>query len=121
MGRDLLLIVVSVTLSAVAQVLFRGGMMGAGEEGLSPAALLHPAVLGGVACYGVSVAMWLYILTRVDVSAAYPLASIGFIVTAVAGWRLFGERLSEARLAGILLICVGVVLVSSSHRPGRSP
>jgi len=120
MARDLLLIVVSVTLSAVAQVLFRGGMMGA-AEGLTLAAFSNPAVLAGVACYGVSVAMWLYILTRVDVSAAYPLASIGFIVTAAAGWRLFGERLSEIRIAGILLICAGVVLVSYSHRPGRSP
>ena len=49
-----------------------------------------------------------------DVSYAYPLLSVGYIVTAVAGKTLFGEALGPVRLAGVLVICLGVYLITRS-------
>jgi multidrug transporter EmrE-like cation transporter len=54
------------------------------------------------------------VLSRVEVSFAYPLLSVGYIVTAIAGYYLFQENLSITRIAGILIICVGVYFVTKS-------
>jgi multidrug transporter EmrE-like cation transporter len=50
----------------------------------------------------------------VDVSIAYPMLSLGYVVNAFAAWYLFGEVLSAQRLIGIGVILVGVVLVARS-------
>jgi len=62
----------------------------------------------------VSVVFWILALSRVDVSIAYPMLSIGYIVTAMAGWLLFAESLSVTRVAGIFIIIAGVWLVARS-------
>lgn len=68
----------------------------------------------GLACYGLSLAMWLGALSRVPVSVAYPMLSIGYVVNAAAAAVLFGELLTATRIAGIGLIIVGVVVLSRS-------
>ncbi|MFN8988267.1 MAG: SMR family transporter, partial [Burkholderiales bacterium] len=75
---------------------------------------LQPHILLGLGCYGVSVIVWIMALSRVPVSVAYPLLSIGYIVNAFAAWHLFGESLSAQKLVGIAVICVGVWLVAKS-------
>ena len=61
-----------------------------------------------------SVVVWLLVLSRVQVSYAYPMLSIGYIVNAVAAYYLFGEDLSFIRIAGIVVIIMGVYLISRS-------
>ena len=65
--------------------------------------------------YGFSVAVWIVGLSRLPVSQAYPVLSVGYVITALLAWMLLGETLSLERWAGIGLIIVGVILVSSSH------
>jgi len=60
------------------------------------------------------VVVWVAALSRVPVSIAYPMLSIGYIVNAVAAWYLFGEALSAMKLAGIGVIIVGVFMVARS-------
>ena len=62
----------------------------------------------------VSVVFWILALSRVDVSIAYPMLSIGYIVSALAGWLLFSEAVSASRVAGIGVIIIGVWLVARS-------
>ena len=69
-------------------------------------------ILGGLACYVVSVLVWIVLLSRVEVSLAYPLVSLGYIVTALAAWWLFGEHLSTERVAGVAVILFGVFLIT---------
>ncbi len=66
----------------------------------------------GLACYGVSVVLWVGALSRVPVSIAYPMLSIGYIINAFAAAALFGEALSVAKLAGIGLIVAGVLVLT---------
>ncbi|MGZ5150883.1 MAG: SMR family transporter, partial [Burkholderiales bacterium] len=72
--------------------------------------------IGGIACYVVSVVVWVLALSRVDVSIAYPMLSIGYVVNAVAAWALFGEALTPMRVAGIIVIIFGVYLLVGSSR-----
>jgi multidrug transporter EmrE-like cation transporter len=75
---------------------------------------LEPHILGGMACYVISLVVWILGLSRVEVSIAYPLLSIGYVLNAVAAWYLFGEAVSVTRLVGIGIIIIGVYIVARS-------
>lgn len=64
--------------------------------------------------YGVSIVVWIIGLSRVPVSQAYPILSLGYVVTAVMAWPLLGEAVSGQRLLGIGVIIAGVWLVTRS-------
>jgi multidrug transporter EmrE-like cation transporter len=66
----------------------------------------------GMFCYGTSVCVWLAALSKAPVSTAYPMLSLGYIVVAAVSVLWLGETLTPAKVMGIALICVGVVLVS---------
>ena len=68
----------------------------------------------GMFCYGASLCVWLAALARAPVSIAYPMLSIGYVIVAFASMLWLGETLSPAKMLGIALICMGVVLVSRS-------
>ena len=114
------LVIAGVMLNATAQLLLKAGTNRVGEFAYSLANLvpigtrlaLNPYIAGGLACYVVSVGVWILALSRVPVSVAYPMLSIGYIVNALAAWWLFGENLSGARIAGIGIILLGVWLVA---------
>ena len=74
----------------------------------------NPFIVSGLGCYVVSVVVWIMALSRVEVSLAYPMLSIGYVVNAIAAWYLFGEALSAQRMIGIGTIVVGVFLVARS-------
>lgn len=79
--------------------------------------VLNPFVLAGLGCFAASVVLWLIVLSRVDVSFAYPFVSLGIVITTLFGHWAFDEQLSFQRTAGIVVICVGVVLISRTGAP----
>jgi multidrug transporter EmrE-like cation transporter len=105
------LLLCGVLLNAAAQLLLKAGT---NAMPLGPRLAVEPHILGGLACYAISVVVWVAALSRVPVSIAYPMLSIGYIVNAVAAWYLFGEALSPMKLAGIGVIIVGVFMVARS-------
>jgi len=115
-------IVAGVLLNAAAQLLLKAGVRPLGALSVDAATLLPTAlrvlsqwpIVAGLACYVLSVGVWIVGLSRVDVSVAYPLLSLGYVVNALAAWWLFGEVLGPQRLAGLLLILCGVFLVARS-------
>jgi len=105
------LILVGVLLNAAAQLLLKAGT-NAMPLGLRLA--IEPHILAGLACYVVSVVVWIVALSRVPVSVAYPMLSIGYVVNAIAAWYLLGEAVTPMRLAGIGIIVLGVFIVARS-------
>ncbi|KQX96988.1 MULTISPECIES: DMT family transporter [Massilia] len=69
-------------------------------------------ILGGLACYAVSLVVWIIGLSRTDVTIAYPMLSLGYVVSAFGAWMFLGEAVSPQRLAAIGVIVVGVVLLA---------
>ena len=122
MNRYLPLILLGVLLNAFAQISLKQGMRTIGRfafslENVLPIGtrvMLNPYVIAGLLCYVVSVIVWLLALSRVEVSYAYPLLSVGYIVAAFAGQILFQEALTPVRWAGIAVICLGVFLITRS-------
>ena len=70
--------------------------------------------VAGVACYMVSLLVWIMGLSRVPVSVAYPMLSLGYVINAIAAFYLFGETVTVARWLGIGFLIVGVWLVARS-------
>jgi multidrug transporter EmrE-like cation transporter len=116
----LALILFSVTLSGLAQVSFKIGMSSEAVRGaisqqvLSKTLLavaLSPGVIVGLVLYGVGTLAWLSVLSRTQLSLAYPFVGFSFIITAALGFLLFHEALGPSRLVGTALVIAGVVLV----------
>ena len=116
------LILCGVLLNAFAQLLLKGGVRQLGHFDFSVANAWPVAstlatnwpIIGGLACYVVSVVVWILALSRVEVSIAYPMLSIGYVVNAGLAWYLFDEAVGPQRLAGIAVIIVGVIIVARS-------
>ena len=118
----ILVALISIVISVAAQFALKAGMTSAAvkaamAEPLSAASvfevLTNRFVIGGFALYGVGAVVWLAVLSRWEVSKAYPMVGLGFGLTALIG-ALLGEQITVARVIGIGLICAGVLLVSRS-------
>jgi multidrug transporter EmrE-like cation transporter len=116
------LLMLGVLLNAAAQLLLKAGTNRIGEfaftlDNVMPVGakiVQNPAILAGVSCYAVSLVVWILGLSRVPVSVAYPMLSVGYVINALAAWWLFGESVTAQKLVGIGFIVVGVWLVARS-------
>lgn len=114
------LILVSVSLSALAQLALKMGTTAAANArtagvGSEVGGLIQsPMVLAGLGLYGIGALLWLFVLGRAPLSLAYPFVGMGFILTMLAGILCLGESVSTARVGGTLLIALGCVLVARS-------
>lgn len=120
---DLSLVITGVLLNAGAQLLLKAGTNAIGRiridhlSAIAPTLLsvgTQPQILLGLLCYIFSVGIWIIALSRVEVSVAYPMLSMGYVVNAVLAWRLFDESLTGHRILGIVVILIGVLLVARS-------
>ena len=118
------LALISILFSASAQISLKSGMSGAaiqqaltsGSSKLDSAWLIasNGYVIFGLLLYGAGAIIWLLVLAKVDVTLAYPLVGLGFILTMLFGIFLLGEHVTLSRAAGTLLIVSGVVLLARS-------
>ncbi len=118
--RYLPFILFTVITNATAQILLKQGMNAVGAftlSGTSTVALVsrivfNPFVFLGLSTFVASTASYLFLLSRVDVSTAYPLMSLAYVLTAVWAAMFLNEHLSATQIAGIGAILVGTVLVA---------
>ena len=114
-------IISGVILNACAQLLLKAGTNALGGaihltmsnwfETFIKVATQLP-ILGGLACYGVSLVVWIIGLSRTDVTIAYPMLSLGYVVSAIGAWMFLGEVIPPQRLVAIGVIMLGVVLLA---------
>jgi len=121
MVLSLLLVLASSLLGVSGQILLKMGMdrLGGVEfSGLAPLlrtatqVFTTPSVLLGFGCYGVSALIWLVVLSRLDVSLAYPLLALNFVLVPLFGWLILGEQVPPWRWVGIGIVVVGVTVIS---------
>ena len=116
------LILFGVLLNASAQLLLKAGTNAVGRFEFAAANIVpvatrvafEPHILAGMSCYAVSLVVWIMGLSRVQVSIAYPMLSLGYVINALGAWYLFGESVGAMRIAGVGLIVAGVCLIARS-------
>ena len=121
-GPQFALVLTGVLLNAIAQLLLKAGagaladveLRASNAAAIASRVIFNVPIIAGLVCYALSVVVWILALARVEVSVAYPMLSLGYVVNALAAWWLFNESLSGARIAGIGIILVGVWLVARS-------
>ena len=120
--KDLLLLICNVLFTVTGQLLLKQGMLQVGRvEGVNRVmhklvqAFMNPFVVGGIATYGFTTMIWLVILSRVKLSVAYPIISLGYVVSILFSWIFFKESVPRIRVLGAVVICIGVYLVASAN------
>jgi multidrug transporter EmrE-like cation transporter len=120
--KTVALIVLSVTLAVTGQIFLKHGVSTEGPiTGLNRALLttiFKPFVLLGLFFYSLSSVFWLVVLSRTELSYAYPMVALGYVLVFFLSWWFFDDKVTWVRVAGLVLICVGVVLVAITKPPG---
>ena len=122
--RYLAFILFTVMTNAAAQLMLKQGMMSIGPisfEGTNPVLkilqiVFSPLVFAGLLTFVISMASHLYVLSKVELSFAYPFLSLAYVAVAVFAYFVFREDLNAWRIAGIAFICVGTLLIAQSGR-----
>ncbi|MGH1487476.1 MAG: EamA family transporter [Cellvibrionaceae bacterium] len=115
-------ILITVFMSACAQLLLKLGMNkveekgGLFEHGIMSLvqAVFSPLVFSGIFVYGISVLVWLWVLSKVDLSIAYPFVGVSFIFTLLFGVFLLDESLNVYKIIGTLMIAFGCFFIVKS-------
>ena len=108
--KYILLSLINSALSVFGQVLWKYGLVKA--AGSSYRLLYNPLILSGILVYGISTVLWLFILSKLPFSIAYPLNSLAYALSIFAGFYLFKEPLSVQKIMGMLLIMGGVFFIA---------
>jgi multidrug transporter EmrE-like cation transporter len=76
--------------------------------------VFNPYVFIGLCVFVISMASHLFVLSKVELSFAYPFLSLAYVVVLAYAFFIFGEDVGLARLAGVALICGGTILIAQS-------
>ena len=114
-------IITGVLLNAAAQLLLKAGTNALGGAihvnaqnwfATGVKVFTQLPILAGLACYVISLVVWIIGLSRTDVTIAYPMLSLGYVVGAIGAWMFLGEAVSPQRLLALGVIVVGVALLA---------
>lgn len=114
-------LLISMFLGVIGQVFIKKGLTSLGNLDFSAALLgsfirifFSPLVIVGISLYFLGVFFWLYALSKVDLSFAYPFVSVSYVLVVLLSCFVLGESISYLRWIGVILICSGVLLISRS-------
>ena len=123
MLKNFLLLFFCIALGVIGQLSLKHGMNSIGEIELDVSSLPgmlvrsfgNPYVLLGYIIYGVSSLSWLVVISRVELSLAYPMIAVGYVLIVILSRILFAEHVTPLRFVGTLVICFGVFLLSRTY------
>ncbi len=123
---NVLLLVVSIGLAVAGQLVMKSGMRSvvAKSGDLQLKDIAHPVsmvlriardgplAIVGIILYAISAVFWLIVLSRVDLSVAYPLVAVGYVIVVLYSWLVFKEDVRWFSWIGLLLIVIGVIITA---------
>ena len=120
MNGTIALALVSISLGAVGQFLLKVGVNKMGGFAFKRGELVNtaikiatqPYIVIGILLFVMSMVIWLAVLSKMELSRAYPMVSISYVLVALMARFILGEQLSLTRIAGIAVILIGVILVN---------
>ena len=121
MLKNLVMIMATVILNTAGQFMMKAGINRVGKIGLGniveafQKVVTSWYVIGGFTSYALSAVLWILILSRAELSWAFPMVSLSYVITALLAPYLLNETFSAQRFIGILVICAGVFLVSRTY------
>ncbi len=122
MSKYIPLILFTVLTNFLSQIMLKKGMTQIKLDSLNaasalqaiPGILLNVFVMGGLLVMVISMASHLLVLSKVDISFAYPFLGLSFVLVTAWGYFVLSEPMSAYKLMGVSLIVCGVALVAKS-------
>ncbi|OGR24342.1 MAG: hypothetical protein A2277_02095 [Desulfobacterales bacterium RIFOXYA12_FULL_46_15] len=111
-------LLISVLLGAAAQVALKKGVQTIGQMSIATfipnieRIFFCPYIIGGILLYGSSLIVWLIVLSRMELSRAYPFVSLGYLITFASGIVLLDEKMSYCKILGLMFIIGGIFIMS---------
>lgn len=121
MLKNMIMIVLTVCLNTAGQFMMKAGVNKIGKIGFENIfgsfvkVVSSWFVIGGFISYAVSAVLWIVILSRAELSWAFPMVSLSYVLTALIAPYLLNETFSIQRFVGILVIVAGVFLVGRTY------
>jgi small multidrug resistance pump len=107
---------IAIIFNAAANILIKAGMQGGGNIGLPEMMrqrFLSLPMLGGMACFILALAAYSYVLSRMNLSVAYPImTSAGFAIIYLAAVIFFHETIKMTQIIGVVLVSLGIYFIS---------
>ena len=111
-----LIIFIPIIIAAIAQIILKLGLGSAttasGLSGFFLKALTSPVVILGLSLYGLGAILWLIVLSREDVSFAYPLVSFAYVLAIFLSAIFLKEHITPGRIIGSLVIMLGIFIIA---------
>lgn len=85
------------------------------------AALSTPWLWGGLGCYVAQFVVWMMILEKSTLSAAFPASAIVFVAIMVASWAVFGEPMGWEKILGSVIIVAGILMLGAGSDAPSTP
>lgn len=110
---------ISILLGSIAQYFLKIGISSISMDNKKIIMILIEIItnlpfIGGILCYGLSMIFWLHVLSKLELSKAYPLVSLGYIFTLLLGYFLLHENINNYKILGVIFIIIGVILIAKS-------
>ena len=122
--KTLLLVLFSILMGVTGQLCLKAGVGSGSAPNMFSLEIfklfLRPLVLGGFMAYGLSSIAWLMVLSRTELSYAYPMVALGYVFVFILSWILFKEHVTWPRIVGMALIIMGVVMVALTKPPSTT-
>lgn len=115
---NFILLLVSVIFGATGQFLFRMGMKSYGQVSAAGvfkqlfAIILTPQIFSGFILFGISSILWLSVISKSQLSYAYPMVSMGYVLTLILSWLFLNEHINIYKIIGTIFIMSGVIFIS---------
>ena len=108
-------LILSISLNASAQIFIRLSVMNK-NLGLNLDAVIEVIkslqIWYGMFCYGISIFLWIYVLSKIQVSLAYPFQALGYIFGSFLAWYFLDEKINNLNLIGLIFISIGLIILS---------
>jgi len=115
--QNFLLILANIFLAVSGQIFIKQGINKVGSFSAMPLmkfltkAFTSPLVIMGLILYIISAVIWVMVLSKVDLSFAYPMLSLGYILILLFSALFLGEAIGGLRILGVALICIGIFFI----------
>ncbi len=119
MWVPLVVLLGAILLGAAGQICLKFGLADLGAKSLFvviTAMFRNWFVLGGFLAYGASSLLYLFVLSRLDVSYAYPMVALNYIFVTILAWLILKESVPAVRILGLAIILVGVMVFATGYR-----
>ncbi|MDR5695433.1 MAG: cation/cationic drug transporter [Armatimonadota bacterium] len=115
--RAFWLILLAAFMGSLAQLLLKLGSSRLGPSTTSINLVIlwkiatNGPILLGLGLYALASVVWIVVLTRAELSFAYPMLALTYVLVTVGSWAFFREPVIGLRVIGMVLVVIGVILI----------